>query len=56
MCGGNDKRAFDTKCHDLATYFTEDAPAGRWTPEDVNDLAQLIQEAIEDFLNERGGE
>jgi hypothetical protein len=44
------RQCFDSKCHDLAVYFTEDAPVGRWRSEDVNELALLIQQTIEDFL------
>lgn len=36
---------FDTKCLDLAEYFLpEDAP-------ETKDLAQIIQDAIEDYLH-----
>lgn len=48
------KQEFDTKCYELAVYFTEDAPVGRWTKEDVNELAAQIQSTIEDFLMDEG--
>jgi hypothetical protein len=43
------KHAFDEKCFELAEYFMSE-PDGRWNGQDMNELAQLIQETIEDFL------
>lgn len=45
------KHSFDTKCYELAEYFMEE-PAGKWTKEDINELAELIQGTIEDFMHE----
>lgn len=45
------KGSFDTKCYELAEYFMSE-PASRWRKEDVNELAELIQSTIEDFLRE----
>jgi hypothetical protein len=42
--------AFDTKCHDLATAFLSDEPKLD-TPQNRNFLAQVIQTAIEDWIN-----
>lgn len=42
--------AFDTKCHDLATAFLGDEPKLD-TPENRDALAQIIQTAIEDWIN-----
>ncbi len=45
--------AFDTKCYNLAVDFLEDCPQP--IPEIYFDhLAQRIQDAIEDFLKEKG--
>jgi hypothetical protein len=40
----------DTKCYDLAEYFVASHVECR--KETVNELAELIQETIEDFLTE----
>lgn len=40
--------AFDPKCYELADYFAATDEICR--PETVNELAQLIQDTIEDFL------
>ena len=40
------KQAFDEKCYELAEYFMRE-PAGKWTKEDINELAELIQRTIE---------
>lgn len=45
------KATFDEKCGELADYFMEE-PEGKWTKEDRNELAGLIQATIEDFLHE----
>lgn len=39
--------AFDPKCYELAEYFLRDNNAA--TDEHKNDLAQVIQDAIEDW-------
>jgi hypothetical protein len=44
---------FDEKCYELAEHFMEE-PAGKWRPEDKNELAALIQETIEDFMGDHG--
>lgn len=41
---------YDTKCYNLAVAFLEDEPAIN-TPERVNQLAQKIQDTIEDEIN-----
>jgi hypothetical protein len=40
--------SFDPKCYELAEYFVSDTEICRG--ETVNELAQLIQDTIEDFL------
>jgi hypothetical protein len=40
--------SFDTKCYELAEYFVSDREVCRG--ETINELAQLIQDTIEDFL------
>jgi hypothetical protein len=45
------KYFFDAKCYELAEYFMRE-PAGKWASEDVNELAELIQRTIEDFMHE----
>ncbi len=45
------KHSFDAKCYELAEYFMSE-PAGLWEPQEVNELAELIQRTIEDFLRE----
>jgi hypothetical protein len=42
---------FDPKCHELAEAFLEDE-AGLNTKRHVNDLAQTIQTAIENWIEE----
>jgi hypothetical protein len=43
------KTLFDPRCHELAKFFCEDA--GVDSPEMIDELAGLIQEVIEDFLD-----
>jgi hypothetical protein len=50
-----DKHSFDDKCGELADYFMQE-PAGKWTKEDRNELAELIQRTIEDFMHEEEDE
>lgn len=40
----------DHKSYDLAQHFLQDIPA---SPDDVRNLAEVIQRAVEDFLSER---
>ncbi len=40
---------YDSRCHDLAAIFLGDEPALH-TPENIHQLAQLIQGAIEDYI------
>jgi hypothetical protein len=42
------KKGYDEKCGELAEYFLHNE--GR-VPEEVDSLAQTIQDAIEDWLN-----
>lgn len=44
-------RMFDPKCHDLAAYFLLGEPDVHDT--EIGALAQELQDAIEDFLNNR---
>lgn len=39
---------YDTKCFELAEYFVSDRELCR--DETINELAQLLQDTIEDFL------
>lgn len=43
------KPSYDSKCHDLAAIFLGDEPQLH-TPENIDQLAQLIQGAIEDYI------
>lgn len=43
------KRTYDSRCYDLAAIFLGDEPALH-TPEHTDELAQLIQGAIEDYI------
>ena len=43
--------SFDPKCHELAKLFLDDQ--GTTTEEATNELAQAIQDVIEDFLRGR---
>jgi hypothetical protein len=45
------KKSFDAKCYELAEYFMREPPS-KWRDEDRNELAELIQSTIEDFLHE----
>jgi len=45
------KHSFDEKCFELAEYFMSE-PAGKWTKEDKNELAEDIQQTIENFMHE----
>lgn len=48
------KPTYDSRCHDLAAIFLDDEPQLR-TPENIEDLAGLIQQTIEDYIAyERG--
>lgn len=42
--------SYDHKCYDLAAVFLEDMPALN-TADNRDELAQLIQTTIEDFIN-----
>lgn len=42
-------KTYDQKCHDLAALFLGDEPELH-TPENINQLALLIQAAIEDYI------
>lgn len=44
------KRAYDSRCYALAAIFLGDEPALH-TPEHTDELAQLIQGAIEDYIS-----
>jgi len=41
---------FDPKCYDLAELFLSDV--AHTTPDDIAELATLIQETIEDFIKD----
>lgn len=43
--------SFDPKCHDLALLFLQEV--ANTTDADVNELAQAIQDTIEDFIKEK---
>ena len=43
--------AYDPKCEELAKYFLDDEPDV--TVEDVQDLAQSIQDTVETFVGAR---
>ena len=45
------KTDFDAKCLELAEYFMSE-PVGKWSKEDKNELAEQIQQTIEDFMRE----
>lgn len=48
--------SYDEKCHDLAVAFLSDYYApGPVADEKAKELAQIIQDAIEDFLFLQGG-
>jgi hypothetical protein len=40
---------YDSRCYDLAAVFLGDEPQLH-TPENIHQLAQLIQQAIEDYI------
>jgi hypothetical protein len=42
-------KTFDSKCHDLAQYFCDDAAVV--DPQAVNELAAWIQQTVEDYLS-----
>jgi hypothetical protein len=42
---------YDSKCYELAEYFLEDVGVPVVPKETVEKLAQTIQEAVEDFLD-----
>jgi hypothetical protein len=44
--------SFDIKCFNLAVDFLADEPKLLAIPEKVAELAQRIQDAIEDWINE----
>lgn len=44
--------AYDVKCHELAEAFLSDEPSIN-TKENVSELAQLIQDAIENFITDK---
>jgi hypothetical protein len=46
---------FDVKCRQLADQFLEDEPELD-TEKNANDLAQQIQNTIEDFISQKKGE
>lgn len=39
---------YDDRCEDLARYFL---PSSGWTEEEVKDLAQDIQDAVESWID-----
>lgn len=41
--------SYDPKCHELAEYFLDDDP--KPATANANELAQLIQDTIEDYLH-----
>ena len=43
---------YDPKCEELARYFLEDEDAATASPERISELAQRIQDAIEEYLAE----
>ena len=45
--------SYDSKCYDLAREFLDDEP-GLNTIDNAKELAQDIQDALEDFMRERG--
>ena len=45
------EHGYDVKCEELARHFLEDEDVAA-NPERVKELAQRIQDAIEDFLAE----
>lgn len=47
--GSSMKKTYDPRCHDLAAIFLGDEPELH-TPENIDQLARLIQQAIEDFI------
>jgi hypothetical protein len=49
------KKSFDEKCYELAEYFM-DEPVGKWNDADRSELAELIQQTIEDFMHEEEDE
>jgi hypothetical protein len=43
----------DPKCYELAEHFTQSPGSeNKWSKRDVQELAQLIQDTIETFLEE----
>jgi hypothetical protein len=42
---------FDPKCEELAKHFLDDRDA---TPEQIQDLADEIQDLIEDWMSRKG--
>jgi hypothetical protein len=42
---------YDTKCYDLAKDFLDDSDKQPYTEQQLADLAQTIQTAIEDWLS-----
>jgi hypothetical protein len=44
-------KSVDTKSYELAEHFLADEPAERRTPENTQDLAEAIQQAIEDWFS-----
>lgn len=43
--------SYDVKCFELAETFIDDEPKLVKTPAMVAELAQIIQDAIEDYIN-----
>lgn len=43
------KPTYDSRCYDLAAIFLGDEPELHH-PDNINQLAQLIQQAIEDYI------
>lgn len=43
------KTTYDQRCHDLAAIFLGDEPELHH-PDNIDQLAQLIQQAIEDYI------
>jgi len=44
--------SYDKKCGDLARAFLQDAPPETRTLDNIEELAEKIQETIDDFMTE----
>ena len=45
------KAMFDQKCYELAEYFMSE-PVGKWSKEEINEMAESIQQHIEDVMQD----